>query len=775
MRLTTPLILLATCIAIGALATPVLAGEGCANEALREEQGSTVLPDCRVYELVSPPGKNGGDVMADSTRSRAGADGSAFEFGSLTGFGDVRGTGVATEYLSVRSESPDPGTNGWVTHAITPRQDPASFSDSLGQLESRFVGDFSPDLSHGVFDALTPLTDDPSVANVVNLYAMSDLRVPGESAAQLDTACPLCDTTNTPLPAPTFALSFFAPYLAGTSADFSHVAFESLLALTSDAPVNFRPKFYEASQGVVRLAGVLPDGTPAETSIAGQGAGVFTGAPHYTPHVVSADGRRIFFTVPTSGSEGDIYMRTDGTTTIKLNASERTDCADHNPCTGSAEPDPNGAAPAQYWNASSDGNRVFFTTNEALTDNAPLDGNGKLYMYDGAKPDGDPHNLKLISVDHNATDGGTVDSALCGVIGVSDDGRYVYFTAAFGQLVAGAPTLGADLGIYVWHDDGTADGVEKFIGRQADAFDQNELLPNTNTFFFTTEARVTADGRNLLFQAHIGSGLLSNFGGADFDHGAQCPPGNGFAGRCRELYMYSSDENTLRCVSCDSSAASPTTDASDVVSKVNQGAAKTTTHLSHALSDDGGRVFFDTGEALVPGDTNGKRDVYEWERDGEGTCQTAGGCVALISSGTDAADSYFLDASGSGDDVFFVTRARLSGWDTDSSYDVYDARESHPGHAAGFPEPPLSNSACSGEACQRALSGAPGAPSFGSSLLVASNGNATPVSKEVSKPSSKAQKLKRALKACRSHRVKAKRKKCESAVRKRFGKSGGSK
>jgi hypothetical protein len=33
---------------------------------------------------------------------------------------------------------------------------------------------------------------------------------------------------------------------------------------------------------------------------------------------------------------------------------------------------------------------------------------------------------------------------------------------------------------------------------------------------------------------------------------------------------------------------------------------------------DGGRVFFDSYDPLVPKDVNGKQDVYEWEADGVG-------------------------------------------------------------------------------------------------------------------------------------------------------------
>jgi hypothetical protein len=70
------------------------------------------------------------------------------------------------------------------------------------------------------------------------------------------------------------------------------------------------------------------------------------------------------------------------------------------------------------------------------------------------------------------------------------------------------------------------------------------------------------------------------------------------------------------------------------------------------------------------------------------------GCVSLISSGTSGEESAFLDASESGDDVFFLTSARLTASDLDTSLDLYDARVD-----GGFPEA-IKPVECSGDACQ---------------------------------------------------------------------------
>ena len=55
--------------------------------------------------------------------------------------------------------------------------------------------------------------------------------------------------------------------------------------------------------------------------------------------------------------------------------------------------------------------------------------------------------------------------------------------------------------------------------------------------------------------------------------------------------------------------------------------------------------------------------------------EESAGCVGLVSSGTSSESSWFLDASETGGDVFFLTTARLAPQDQDIAYDVYDAHE----------------------------------------------------------------------------------------------------
>ena len=55
------------------------------------------------------------------------------------------------------------------------------------------------------------------------------------------------------------------------------------------------------------------------------------------------------------------------------------------------------------------------------------------------------------------------------------------------------------------------------------------------------------------------------------------------------------------------------------VSGVDTGGPRMPSIGSRYLSNSG-RLFFDSADALVPQDVNGKEDVYEYEPPGEGSC-----------------------------------------------------------------------------------------------------------------------------------------------------------
>ncbi|MGB2694363.1 MAG: hypothetical protein WBD55_04150 [Dehalococcoidia bacterium] len=615
---------------------------GLTAVAIGSVGAGAALPDGRGYEMVSPPDKAGGDVISDGTRTRASVDGSAVAFVSLAGFGDIAGTGIAAEYLGRRNGPPD--TRGWTTHGILPKVDPLSPNAASASMDTFYMGDFSDDLSSGVLRTLTNLSGDPNLDLVTNLYLRADLLSAGAGSYVLVSSCPICIAP----------LSFVGnPSFADATPDFGQVIFESRYKLVDEAPAS-GTKLYEWDHGALRLAGILPvseGGGAAPNSIAGAGV--------YTLNVLSdgSDGHsRIFFRVST----GRLYMRVDHAATVQVDASEN--------------PTPGIEQPSRYEIASVDGSRVFFTNPAQLTAD---DGSG-LYMYDATLPDTDPANLSLVSVDSDLSDGGPDVS---GVLGASDDGSYVYFMGR-GRLVPGQPNVPDSDKIYLWHA-----GVVSYVGALTNAADVG--LNRLGTDFGTGRlgSRVSSDGRHLLITAHSGVGLTG------YDHGSACGSSGGEP--CTEVYLYDVYTDSLVCASCNPSGATATSDASFSLT-TGRGGSRVTSHLVHALSSDGSRVFFTSGERLVPQDRNGKaRDAYEYE--------AATGQIHLISSGNSPDGSYFLDASENGDDVFFTTRERLVGWDVDNSYDLYDARV-----GGGFPEPRQAAVECSGDACRGPLGILPG-------------------------------------------------------------------
>jgi hypothetical protein len=442
---------------------------------------------------------------------------------------------------------------------------------------------------------------------------------------------------------------------ADASAHDSRILFESrerLLPIAAPSVVNLyewdggRPSGQELS-----LAGVLPDGkAPVGSSFAGPGGPALGGAVggatggFYTQNTISEDGSRIFFS---DGGTGRIYMREpEAARTIPVSA-----------------------GPAYWRAATANGSEVLYTEGEDL------------YRFD------------VESETREALTSGAAD--VLGTLGIStENGSYAYF-AAGGVLAGNKNSNGeeAEAGkgnLYEWHD-----GQTIFIARLGteDLYDEYDwrgfYKPNPGAAPAAGEksSRVTPDGTTLLFTSRAQLTSYDNAG-----HG--------------ELYLYEATSGKLTCVSCNPSGAPATSEAYLAGNPSIVAAPERNAFLTRNLSEDGSRVFFQTREALVPQDTNGQTDVYEWEREGAGGLggcsrssasfsEHSGGCLYLISTGESGDPSYFGDASADGSNVFFFTRQSLVEQDQDENDDLYDARVDG-GIAAQNPSPPAS---CTGEGC----------------------------------------------------------------------------
>jgi hypothetical protein len=440
------------------------------------------------------------------------------------------------------------------------------------------------------------------------------------------------------------------PTFAGASANYSHILFESTDALTPNAPNDGNSKVYDWAGDQLTLVSVLPDGT-ASDGVGGSGPGYADG------NAIASDGSRVFWT-PNSGGGTPIYM-TEGGETTDISASQRTPA--------------NGSDNATYWTASTNGSHAFFTSPEELTNEA----NTGTDLYEYQTESG-------VLSDLTPTSGAIVD----GVVGASGDGAYVYFVAGGTPLASGAPTSGDNL--YVSHS-----GVTTFIATLGSA-DIPDWQVSEPPGAQSSVAQVSADGAHLLFTSHASL--------TGYDNGGHS-----------EIYLYDTNQNQLICVSCDPTGAPAASDAALTgvanleTGVIDQYSFNTSDFaLYNNISLDGGRVFFETADALVPQDTNGQYDVYEWERAGVGSCESeldASGCVYLISSGRSREISDFLNATPSGDDVFFLTRQQLVSQDVDDDVDVYDARVD-----GGFPAPAPEPPPCSGDSCRGEPATAPAAP-----------------------------------------------------------------
>jgi hypothetical protein len=696
------------------------------------------LPDGRAYEMVSPQEKNGGSIRGIHGISSGGvvmaaANGERITYASLASFGDAKGAAVGSQYLSTRHPS-----TGWLTQNIsTPMNDQAYV---LGTTGTPFEA-FSPELSTGLVSGGQrggvshedrPVESPPLAPGAPPGYENDYLDEFPEDVLQ-----PLL--TQTPsVPASAFGLQFL-----GTTPDLSHIVVESAnTALSPNAVEGHGFNLYEWNRetGGFQVLNVLPGdtaSTPQETRLN-------LGGSHLdTDRAISEDGSKVIWR-----SNTGLYVRTG----IETN-DERTVQVD---------------APAgggQFLTASSDDTKIFFDDANHLTPESSSEGED-MYMFE---PETD--HLADLTVDRVDPGGAEV----VGVLGASVDGSYVYFVAN-GVLATGASPGNCKHGpspsestcnLYLWHEGWK---TPKFIARlaghdeSAETYNQLGLAYDWSSGVGTRTARVSRDGLSAVFMSERSlTGYDNTVRG-----GSHCgEPALELPASCEEVFSYEASPSEavpghLICVSCNPSGTRPRGPSG--IPGGTDYSLQVATYQSRVLSEgvDAGRVFFESEDALVPQDTNNAPDVYEYEE----------GQDYLISGGENPEGASFVDASETGNDVFFLTSAQLVPQDADRLVDLYDARAPHePGEPAGFSSQP--SAPCEGEECRPTT---PPVPEFSApaSETFSGAGNLAPVTPALSvpvkaKPLTRAAKLAKALHTCKKDKSKKTRSSCEKQARKRYG------
>ncbi len=670
------------------------------------------LPDGRQYELVStnyagevyiPLGfaSNSGFSFTEYP-FRASADGNA-----LTYVGDPnteRGTGntggaLGNSFLVTR----DATSGAWSGKALTPQ---VAIPEQEESNSTEYEG-FSSQLTTAVLavpentSGLTPPhffaeAQPPTPAGCDGLFSRSR-SLPFHAlftATQTPGYCGKLQTDSHSFPARNL---FFAGGNQGTAVvpEWADLLFQSPAALTPEAHLGVEEEsgaganLYVSSGGVARLVSVLPEGAPdSDAAFGAPPAPESQGLRHEfnLDNVISASGSSIVFTdVPT----GRIYLRENPLkpqSPVNLNG----ECTvPDDACTLRVS-----LGEAVYWDASVDGSRIFYVENGELWQFNRASATREALVHEGIH--GEPAGVQ-------------------GLIGTSEDGSLLYVVAEAAltpdaeartcapasegegqeEEVRGHLPPGRGCNVYLLEPGQRPTLVAALAARDNVIKRPNATAPISlgpwQRSLASRTAQVSPDGRSMVFQSTQQLTGYDNSALSDKE-----------ADRL-EVFVYQAagGNGVLHCASCSPSGAAPSPP-----SPTEEGQGQTylpvsdqPTYMPRWMSADGDRVFFVSSQALVSRDQNGVQDVYEWEREGTQVCPQAtsrfGGCVFLVSGGESPHKSFFIDASASGDDVFFTHVGNIGGVGPSSGQNsLFDARVD--GSTAGVAAPNCSAPSCAG-------------------------------------------------------------------------------
>jgi hypothetical protein len=603
------------------------------------------LPDSRVYELVSPVQKHGGEVFPADPRVSSclleckppGLTDifATFPMQSVPGgdavsymgfpFSPTEGSATFNSYVSRRTAS------GWQTTPTSPRlltsHAGVAYDDSLG--------------AGLVAQSTSPQLTEDAPAAYPNLY-LQNTEDPNALRPLLTNALFASLRTQSGGARPYREPGSLTLAYAGHSQDFSAQYFEANDSLTFATPYAPEPPgltganrdLYEWREGDISILNVLPGNTTVAT-----GAAFASASPD--THAVSSDGQRVFWS---AGSH--LYMREGNRTTREIHD------------------------PGAFIIASPDGLQVLLS-------------DGCLYSLSNT----------------NCIDLAQGHGGFLGTVGSSEDLSRIYFvdTAALpGANERGQEAVSGSPNLYLYEEGGatrfiaTLASSDGAVGGGAGLNDW-AATPALRSAEASPNGTYLAFGSTVELTGHHSVGLCRKSGTeTEF-----------IDATCNEVFLYDSSTERLTCPSCNPTGEAPLGNSTlrrIIYGAGNGGLTNGWLPQPRYLTNQG-RLFFDSSDRLSPRDTNGRiEDVYEAEPPSVGSCERAGGCVSLISSGTGSVDSDFLAMDESGSNVFFTSRERLVPADADDLIDLYDARV-----GGGFPsEDEGATPECHGEACQSA-------------------------------------------------------------------------
>jgi hypothetical protein len=418
----------------------------------------------------------------------------------------------------------------------------------------------------------------------------------------------------------------------GSSADGTRVFFQTSEQLVP-ADTDNSMDVYERANGVTTLISIGSTG----------GNGAFNAVFN----AVSDDGTKVFFRTPErlestdTDSSQDIYMRQNGVTTLMSIG----------PTGG------NGNSSVVFDGISADGSHLFFDTLESLVSS---DTDSSLDIYD--RSGGTTTLISTGSTGGNGMYDATFD-------GASRDGSRVFFTTDE-KLVSSDTDISFDVyqrfaGTTTQLSIGPAggNGDPNF---EYDSFYDGASADGTKVWFHTNETLTVddTDATTDVYQWSAGTTTLISTGSG----GGNAAIPAFFAGSSDDgSHVFFDTAESLDAADTDSSidiydrSAGTTT----LVSTGPAGGNGAFAAAYQANSADGSRVFFHTSESLVAADTDGQQDVYE---------RAGGQTTLISTSATDPQAGWPASYSGSSRDgsrVYFNTVDALDPGDTDIAGDIY--------------------------------------------------------------------------------------------------------